>query len=76
MYNQGEYVEKDDGMAFEWLNKAVERGAKGYLYNLGVFYYNGKGVEKDRAKAKELWQKAASEYGDPDAIEALRKYTF
>ena len=76
MYDLGEYVEKDDGMAFEWLNKAVERGAKGYLYNLGVFYYNGKGVEKDRAKAKELWQRAATEYGDPDAIEALKKYKF
>ena len=40
---------------------------------MGNRYYEGKGVEKNKEKAKELYQKAAAQ-GCEDAKENLKKY--
>ena len=45
----------------EWYRKAAEQGNAEGQYNLGVCYYNGKGVTKDYAKAVEWYTKAAEQ---------------
>lgn len=60
-YDQGKFSE-----AIEAFSKA---GAKGYapgLFNLGLVFENGSGVEVDPSKAAEWYEKAAK-LGDPDA---------
>ena len=45
------------------MDRVAELGSIGALYNLGVGYDEGDGVEKDKAKAVELWTKAAMQGG-------------
>ena len=40
------------------------------MCNLGATYYNGEGVERDIAKAREWWTKAAAQ-GQKNAIKNL-----
>ena len=54
------------GDAVEWFQKAARKGNAKALYNLGICYSNGYGVEKSDAKASEVWLKAA-EMGYADA---------
>ena len=55
----GEGVEKDMRKAFEWLEKASELGHVGATHDLAGYYEHGIGVDKDEAKAIELYVKAA-----------------
>ncbi|WP_414736066.1 tetratricopeptide repeat protein [Helicobacter pylori] len=41
-------------------------------FNLGVLYYNGKGVEKDLTKAYQLYSKACK-LGDQEACKTLKE---
>ncbi|HOK10625.1 MAG TPA: SEL1-like repeat protein [Candidatus Hydrogenedens sp.] len=41
------------------------------MYNLGVMYYNGRGVPQDYGKARECFGKAVKR-GDADAVDNLK----
>ena len=43
--------------AVKWLRKAAEQGHTKAQFMLGVCYFNGDGVERDKAIANEWWQK-------------------
>jgi len=45
--------------AFRYLSKAAELGEVGAHYQLALFYYKGKGVEKDVKKVVYHWEQAA-----------------
>ena len=46
-------------MAGHYFRKAADAGDAEAMFNLGYCYYNGNGIAEDRAKAKQLWSKAA-----------------
>ena len=48
----------------------AERGDARAQYNLGVMYYDGRGVAQDYTKALKWWEKAAAQ-GDADAQYSL-----
>ena len=53
-YYHGENVDKDDEKAFEYTKKAAEmRNANG-TYNLGWYYIDGTGCEKDVEKGMQI----------------------
>jgi TPR repeat protein len=52
--------------AVYWYRKAAEQGDKSGQYNLGVAYFNGKGVAPDGKEAGAWLEKAALQ-GDKDA---------
>src|SRR5262245_9064790 len=58
----GTEVKKDDKRGVEWFEKAAEKGEARAQFNLGVCYYEGRGVTRDYAKAVE-WYRRASEQG-------------
>lgn len=66
LYEDGEYVEKDDKKAFELYLQAYEDGNPDSSYYLGRMYYLGRGTEESDAKAFPLL-KEASEQGNEDA---------
>jgi hypothetical protein len=59
--------------ALYWYEKAAAQGHTGAMFNCGVFYFNGNGVARDKAKAKGYFQKAAS-LGHDGAKNILSKY--
>lgn len=54
-----------EGQSIEFLKKASEKGHVQSAIELGLCYYNGRGVEQNREKAIELWNNAAA--GSEDA---------
>ena len=52
---------KDEKQAFYWLQKAAEGDSIAAQYYLGLCYIRGVGVEKDMARAVELFSGAAQE---------------
>lgn len=44
--------------AVKWYAKAADQGVKEAMHNLATCYFDGDGVEKNLAKAKELYEKA------------------
>jgi TPR repeat protein len=56
---KGHGTDKDLTKAFEWFNKAANRGLPESKHNLGLMYANGYGVKKDIAKAYTWFHKAA-----------------
>lgn len=81
MYAEGDGVPHDDLKAFEYFSKVVEGNEDGQhravsrfissaYVSLGSYYLDGipqTYVQKDEARARELFHHAASYYGDPDA---------
>lgn len=62
-YRIGEYLEenaKDIAQAIEWYERGIELGEPNGLIRLGDFHVLGKGVPKDLAKARSLYQRAAT----------------
>ena len=59
------FITNMSSIEYEILFKKHEKAAaQGYTqtqHNLGVCYYNGRGVEKDEQKAVEWYQKAAEQ---------------
>lgn len=47
--------------AQEWWEKAAAQGEPEAAYNLGVYYANGRGVQRDANKALEWFEKAAAQ---------------
>ncbi len=65
-YLEGRGTPKDSKKAFEWFQKAANRGFASAQYNLGLMYDKGEGVSQDDKKAAEWYQKAAVQ-GDVNA---------
>jgi len=59
-------IKQDDFEAVKWYRQAAEQGYAQAQYNLGVMYYNGRGVKQDDFEAVK-WYRKAAEQGDADA---------
>lgn len=64
---------KDESKAFVWFKKAAELGDIRCMYNTGVDYEQGRGIEKDLTKAFE-WIKKSAEAGYVQAMCKLGDY--
>lgn len=71
-YAQGDGVEKDYKVAFEWFMKAAQLGYKWSQYNVGLYYSSGTGCEKNLAESFR-WYKKSAEQGFGPALVALAK---
>ncbi|EJK77844.1 hypothetical protein THAOC_00296 [Thalassiosira oceanica] len=59
-YFFGKYgLQEDSRKGVELYTEAVELGSVEALFNLGVVYDDGEGVQQNKAKAAECWTKAA-----------------
>lgn len=65
-YVLAEYYAKGTGGVTPDLAKAAERGYPHAYYSLGLCYYDGRGVEKNRKLAMK-WIRRAAEAGVPEA---------
>lgn len=71
LYEEGKGVEQDDKEAFRWYTKAAKAGNFSAQYNLGCFYFSGRGgAEQSKEKAIACWTLAA-EHGNVDAKNQL-----
>lgn len=66
MYEQGQGVEQDFGVAVEWLTRAAEAGDRVAQLNLGLAYEKGRGVPRDNRIAAD-WFLRAAEQGEQTA---------
>jgi TPR repeat protein len=64
-------VDRDYGEAMTWYRKAADAGNATAMYNIGVLYENGFGVQMDSDKAVEWYKKAAAGNSE-DAKAALK----
>lgn len=64
MYRNGEGVERNDQLAFQWMKKSAEKGDSTAQDNLGVFFRDGIGTEIDAAQAASWFKKSALQ-GNP-----------
>ena len=64
-------MQQDYSKAVQWYEKAVKEWHPAAQYDLGVCYFYGNGVAKNRDKAIKLW-KLSAEQEYEDAIKALR----
>jgi TPR repeat protein len=62
MYRDGLGVKADDTKAVKYLLRAADRGNARAMWVLSEMYQQGRGVEKDAAKADE-WSKLAVKNG-------------
>lgn len=53
-------VKRDLNRAVWWFNEAANNGVPNAIYNLGVLYHQGMGVDKSLEKAISLYRRAAS----------------
>ena len=59
-YHDGSYgLDKDLPRGMELWSEAAELGSTGAHWNLGIVYYNGRGVAHDKAKGIRHWELAA-----------------
>ena len=75
-YQLGGYYnlrEKDFVEAAKWYRKAAEQGLDLAQFFIGCFYFEGRGVPKDRHEATRWWRKAAAQ-GNSLAIAFLRDF--
>lgn len=70
LYNEGEFVSKDDNKAFNYWKKAAALKDHQGAANLGYAYINGIGCAKDIKKGIEIWKQAV-EYGSGYAANNL-----
>ncbi len=67
-----EALQKDYKKAAEWFRKSAEQGYAKAQYNLGAYYYNGTGVERNNLKAF-FWFNVAHDNGDKFASAYLEQ---
>ena len=60
MYRTGDGVEKDPGLALDWLKKAADKGHPEAMYTIGTVYRTGDGVAANPALAAKWLKKAAN----------------
>lgn len=71
MYSFGALGLRKNGLdAIEWWTMAAELGDADSQYDLGLAYYDGDGVEQDKARGIRYWQQAAMQ-GQSDARHGL-----
>ena len=74
MYLNGDgEVEEDPVQAVYWLRKLAEAGNSNGMFNLGLHYAKGHGLERDFAMAAH-WMEQAAAHGDEDAPVLVEKY--
>lgn len=74
LYTNGDDdTEPDAEKAVCYAQMAADAEDSTGMYNLGVFYGKGFGVEKDMEKAA-YWLEKAAEYGDPDGLPAAKLF--
>ena len=74
LYTNGDNdTEPDAEKAVCYAQMAADAEDSTGMYNLGVFYGKGFGVEKDMEKAA-YWLEKAAEYGDPDGLPAAKLF--
>lgn len=73
-YEKGKELSKNGeyDKAFEYYQKAAEKGYALAQFYLGLCYHNGEGVEKNLSEAVKWYRKAADQ-GHAEAQNALRK---
>ena len=59
--------------AVKWFEKSAAQGNAASMYNIGILYLNGYGVQRSSSKAREWFAKASSN-GDKDADEILMEH--
>ena len=69
-YLEGIHVDKNELLAAEWFERAVEHGSKRSANNLGKMYMDGIGVSTDLKRAEQFFLLAASR-GDHNAMDNL-----
>ncbi len=67
-------VEPDPEKAVYWFNKLAETGDSNAMFNLGLLYAKGHGVNRDFKKAAE-WMGKAADAGDDDAPALIEEYS-
>lgn len=73
-YEKGKELSKNGeyDKAFEYYQKAAEKGYALAQFYLGLCYHNGDGVEKDLSEAV-IWCRKAADQGHAEAQDMLRK---
>jgi TPR repeat protein len=71
-YAKGLTGSKNPGEAVYWMGRAADNGNVTAMTASGAHYWRGDGVPQDKAKAIELWRKAAMR-GDADAKKHLKE---
>ncbi|KAL7720090.1 Protein kinase domain-containing protein [Entamoeba marina] len=71
-YLNGLVFEKNPTAAIEYFEKAGEKG-RNAIFQLGILYFHGDGVEMDKEKAKKLLT-LANELGHPKAKDFLKEH--
>ena len=71
--DEDEEIEPDAEKSFYWFRKAADEGNQNAMFNVGLFYAKGFGVERDFAVAAD-WMEKAADAGDEDAPGAAELY--
>lgn len=61
LYAEGEFVKKDEKIAFKYFKKSFDNGNEKSASNLARCYYEGFGTEQDYKKAYNLFKKTENE---------------
>jgi TPR repeat protein len=72
LYETGEGVMRNIGLAVFWYTKAVNRNYAPSQFAMGLLRHDGIGLSRNLADARRWYQKAADQ-GLPEAIEALEE---
>ncbi|KAJ6243570.1 sel1-repeat-containing protein ybeq [Anaeramoeba flamelloides] len=67
MYQEGNGVEKNKEVAFQWFKKSAKNNETTGMNNLAIAFHNGKGVKKNLTKSFK-WFKRAAKLGFPSAV--------
>lgn len=71
-YKEGQFVDQDPDLAFQWLNKAAEQAEVSAYYPTAYAFEKGIGTTVDYGKALKFY-KLAAKYDDPNALLRLGK---
>lgn len=71
--DEEEGIEADPVKSVYWFKKLADTGDSSAMFNLGLFYAKGHGVERDFRQAAD-WMEKAAEAGDDDAPRLVDEY--
>ncbi|MDE7347337.1 MAG: SEL1-like repeat protein [Muribaculaceae bacterium] len=72
-YYGNDGVQKNYDKAFYWFSKAAKTGLLRAKYKVGECYEYGRGVEKNKAKAREIYRELWDKHNYEDASNALMR---
>ena len=72
----GDYYDDEENPveASKYYLKAAKQGEASAQYNLGIYYFFGRGIEKNKEEAMK-WLRNAAKQGNPKAIDFLNSYS-